>query len=397
MPVIDVRRGVGGTSNADRRPGRCGTGGCRRSGRHLSDRRDVRDIGHPAPGDAHRRVLDPVVRTVRSSHRDRPGRPGAADRPAARDPAAVRRSARPVGRRRDHRPTRNRRPQRTRSPPDWRGCSTQLPVDAPLRTVVVAGSVLPDRLADQALARGMTLIEYYGAAELSFVAARRYPAALRPFPGAEVEVRDGTVWVRSPYLSTGYPAGRGGPLRWDEEGFATVGDLADSDPGGGLLIRGRGDSAITTGGATVLAEDVERALAALPQVSEVAVVGVPHATPRRDRHRGDRTPPGGRSLRNPRGRPVTPERPLVAPSVVDRRPAAPDPEREDRPPPGGPGGGALGPRRIRRNVVPAGGSPGAAATTVGARDPSPVRPARPRADRRTSHRRRDRGSRLRRL
>ena len=57
------------------------------------------------------------------------------------------------------------------------GLLTQLPVDAPLRTVVVAGSVLPDRLADQALARGMTLIEYYGAAELSFVAARRYPAA----------------------------------------------------------------------------------------------------------------------------------------------------------------------------------------------------------------------------
>ena len=117
---------------------------------------------------------------------------------------------------------------------------------------------------------------------MSFVAARRYPAALRPFPGAEVEVRDGTVWVRSPYLATGYPAGRGGPLRWDEEGFATVGDLADSDPGGGLLIRGRGDSAVTTGGATVLAEDVERALASLPQVSAVAVVGVPHATPRRD-------------------------------------------------------------------------------------------------------------------
>ncbi|MGS0688523.1 AMP-binding enzyme [Nakamurella sp. GG22] len=158
------------------------------------------------------------------------------------------------------------------------GLLSELPVDAPLRTVVVAGAVLPDRLAEQAVARGMTLIEYYGAAELSFVAARRYPEPLTPFPGAEVQIRNGTLWVRSPYLSTGYPKGRSGPLRRDDDGFATVGDLADPLPGGGLLIRGRGDSAVTTGGATVLAEDVERALGSLPQVSAVAVVGVPHAT-----------------------------------------------------------------------------------------------------------------------
>jgi long-chain acyl-CoA synthetase len=124
----------------------------------------------------------------------------------------------------------------------------------------------------------MTLIEYYGAAELSFVAARRYPAPLKPFPGAEVQVRRGTLWVRSPYLSTGYPAGCRGPLRWDDDGFASVGDLAELLPDGGLLVRGRGDSAVTTGGATVLAEDVELALSTLPGVSEVAVVGVPHAT-----------------------------------------------------------------------------------------------------------------------
>ena len=156
-------------------------------------------------------------------------------------------------------------------------------------------------------------------------------------------MRDGTVWVRSPYLSTGYPAGRGGPLRWDEEGSATVGDLADSDPGGGLLIRGRGDSAVTTGGATVLAEDVERALASLPQVSEVAVVGVPHATLGEILTAVIEPRPEGDLSGPPRGRPVTPERSLAAPSVVDRRPAPPDPERQDRPPPGGPGGGAAGP------------------------------------------------------
>ena len=66
---------------------------------------------------------------------------------------------------------------------------TTLPATAPLRTAVVAGSTLTTEIGDRALARGITVTEYYGAAELSFVAARRYPAPLRPFPGAEVDIR----------------------------------------------------------------------------------------------------------------------------------------------------------------------------------------------------------------
>ena len=176
------------------------------------------------------------------------------------------------------------------------GLFSSLPAAAPLRTAVVAGTALPDHLAATASRRGIAVTEYYGAAELSFVAARRYPEPLRPFPGAEVDLRHGasrggappagapphptshpgTLWVRSPYLATGYPPGVSGPFRRDGAGFGTVGDLADPTPGGGLLIRGRGDAAITTGGATVIAEDVEAALGRLPGIAAVAVVGVPH-------------------------------------------------------------------------------------------------------------------------
>ena len=152
-----------------------------------------------------------------------------------------------------------------------------LPAAAPLRTAVVAGTRLPADIAVAATARGIAVTEYYGAAELSFVAAARYPLALRPFPGAEVQIRSGELWVRSPYLAIGYPPGVNGPLHWDDQGFATVGDLADRTTDGGLLIRGRGDAAITTGGATVIAEDVEDALTGLPGVAAVAVVGLPHA------------------------------------------------------------------------------------------------------------------------
>ncbi|MET0863996.1 MAG: fatty acid--CoA ligase family protein [Nakamurella sp.] len=148
--------------------------------------------------------------------------------------------------------------------------------DAALQTAVVAGSALPADLAERALRRRISVVEYYGAAELSFVAARRYPQQLLPFPGAEIDIRDGVLWARSSYLSLGYPPGVTGPFRRDDDGFGTVGDLAEWTPSGGLQIRGRGDAAITTGGATVVAEDIEAALGVLPGVAAVAVIGLPH-------------------------------------------------------------------------------------------------------------------------
>ncbi len=162
---------------------------------------------------------------------------------------------------------------------------TALPPAAPLRTAVVAGAALTGDLAARVVNRGIDVIEYYGAAELSFVAARRWPGPLRPFPGSEVMLRPAPgvpggaaqeLWVRSGYLSMGYPAGVTGPFRQGDDGYGTVGDLAEWAPDGGLLIRGRGDAAVTTGGATVLAEDVEAALGRLAGLAAVVVVGVPH-------------------------------------------------------------------------------------------------------------------------
>ncbi len=157
-----------------------------------------------------------------------------------------------------------------------------LPETAPLRVAVIAGAALPDDVAAAAHERGITVVEYYGAAELSFVGTRRWPGPLQAFPGAEVQIRPdapgrpGRIWVRSPYLATGYPPGTTGPLERDPAGFATVGDLGESLPGDGFRVLGRGDAAVTTGGHTVLAEDIEGVLGALPGVAAVAVVGVPH-------------------------------------------------------------------------------------------------------------------------
>lgn len=145
-----------------------------------------------------------------------------------------------------------------------------------LRLAVVAGDVLPGRVRERAARRGWAVLEYYGAAELSFVAWRADDGPFRPFPGADVDVRDGVVWVRSPYLARGYlEEDDTGPLRRDGA-WASVGDRAEAVPGG-LRLLGRGGTAVTTGGHTVMVEEVEQVLRASGLVGDVAVAGAPHA------------------------------------------------------------------------------------------------------------------------
>jgi acyl-CoA synthetase (AMP-forming)/AMP-acid ligase II len=171
---------------------------------------------------------------------------------------------------------------------------------------VVAGDHCPPELWARCEAAGWHLAEYYGASELSFVAWRDRSGPFRAFPGVETELRtqtdqrtgtdlgtetdlmtearpeteagltQGVLWARSPYLADGYlTAQTDGPLRFDDQGWATVSDLARAVPGG-LEVLGRGDSAVTSGGHTVVVEEVERLLRGLPGVDEVAVLGVPH-------------------------------------------------------------------------------------------------------------------------
>lgn len=145
-----------------------------------------------------------------------------------------------------------------------------------VKCAVVAGDHFAAPLRQRCEAAGWRVVEYYGSVELSFVAWRDDNAPLRAFPGVETRLREGRLWARSPYLARGYlTANAGGPFRLDSHGWATVSDLARAAIGG-LEVLGRGNSAVTTGGHTVVVEEVERLLRGLPGVDEVAVFGAPH-------------------------------------------------------------------------------------------------------------------------
>lgn len=139
--------------------------------------------------------------------------------------------------------------------------------------VVVAGDRLSPGLADRAARAGLLVHHYYGAAELSFVAWGRHAGDLRPFPDVETAVRDGEIWVRSPYLCLGYD-GTAGPLRRDPDGWATVGDRGTLAEDGRLVVHGR-PAAVTTGGATVQLLEAESVLRDAA-TGQLALLGVPH-------------------------------------------------------------------------------------------------------------------------
>jgi acyl-CoA synthetase (AMP-forming)/AMP-acid ligase II len=161
----------------------------------------------------------------------------------------------------------------------------------PLRVVAVSGSTLPGTLATRFMDRyGDVLYNMYGSTEVS-MASIATPADMRAAPntagrpphGTRIAVLDedgrpvaagtpGRLFIGNELLFEGYTNGTGLPAR---DGLLAIGDVGHLDPQGRVFIDGRQDDMIISGGENVFPSEVENLLADLPQVREVAVIGVP--------------------------------------------------------------------------------------------------------------------------
>ena len=104
--------------------------------------------------------------------------------------------------------------------PDPAALAALLDGDAPAGlTVVVAGDRLARGLHDRAVAAGRRCTTTTAPPSCRSSRGARTPTTSGRSPGVDVVVRDGEVWVRSPYLCLGYD-GPPGPLRRDPDGFA---------------------------------------------------------------------------------------------------------------------------------------------------------------------------------
>ncbi len=85
----------------------------------------------------------------------------------------------------------------------------------------------------------------------------------------------GNLYVRGPWIASGYYRGEGGSVL-DEQGFFPTGDVATIDPDGYLQLVDRAKDVIKSGGEWISSIDVENATASHPGVAESAVIGVSH-------------------------------------------------------------------------------------------------------------------------
>lgn len=158
----------------------------------------------------------------------------------------------------------------------WRLLSEPMTEHA-LKEVLLGGAMIPVSLTQQAEAVGIRCWCGYGLTELaSTVCAKRadeLPGVGLPLPGREIRLVEQEVWIRSPSLALGYwQRGALLPLA-DDQGWFHTRDRGVMEQGE-LRIIGRLDNLFFNGGEGVQPEDVERVLAAHPQIRQVFIVPV---------------------------------------------------------------------------------------------------------------------------
>jgi fatty-acyl-CoA synthase len=136
---------------------------------------------------------------------------------------------------------------------------------------------------------GDVIVNNYNATEAGLIASatpedlRAAPdTAGKPAPGTEIRILNkdfeqvstgevGQIYVRSGTLFEGYTSGS---TKDFHEGFMASGDMGYLDEHGRLFVVGRDDEMIVSGGENVYPIEVEKTLAAHPEVAEATVLGV---------------------------------------------------------------------------------------------------------------------------
>jgi long-chain acyl-CoA synthetase len=164
-----------------------------------------------------------------------------------------------------------------------------------LRVCVSGGAPLPlDVMYGFEQRFGARIIEGYGPTEASPVVSVNPPGGPRkpgtvgrPLPRVTVSIRNddfeevptgqiGEICVRGPNVMQGYwndPQATAETLR---DGWLLTGDMGSVDEDGYLTIADRKKDMIIVGGMNVYPREVEDVIYRLPEVAEVAVVGVPN-------------------------------------------------------------------------------------------------------------------------
>jgi O-succinylbenzoic acid--CoA ligase len=142
----------------------------------------------------------------------------------------------------------------------------------PLRAVLVGGGPVPGAVLEEAIGRGVTVVQTYGLTETASQvttlspadAERKVGSSGRPLLTTHLRIQDDEILVQGPTVAPGAA---------DEDGWLHTGDLGRIDEDGFLYVTGRRGEMIVSGGENVLPDEVEEVLMRHPAVAEAAVVG----------------------------------------------------------------------------------------------------------------------------
>ncbi|HEY5632985.1 MAG TPA: AMP-binding protein [Burkholderiaceae bacterium] len=163
-----------------------------------------------------------------------------------------------------------------------------------LRMIATGSTLIPERVSRAVHAKGVPLVQIYGATETCPIATYLPAADAMRVPGSagkaavhcEVRVVDetgaaracgeiGEIEVRGPNLMTGYWGMPQESARALREGWYRTGDAGYFDEQGYLHVSGRLRDVVITGGENVYPAEVENILAESAELREAAVVGQP--------------------------------------------------------------------------------------------------------------------------
>ena len=141
-----------------------------------------------------------------------------------------------------------------------------------VKTILLGGAAAPAGLVDAARAAGGRIVTTYGMSETSGGCV--YDGM--PLDDVSVDVGpDGRIRIAGPVLFSGYRLRPDLTAEVRDGRWFITSDIGSITPAGQLLVRGRSDDVINTGGEKVVAAEVEAALATCEGVREAAVVGRP--------------------------------------------------------------------------------------------------------------------------
>jgi O-succinylbenzoic acid--CoA ligase len=195
--------------------------------------------------------------------------------------------------------------------------------------VLLGGATPPQALVAAAREAGVSVVVTYGMTETCGGCV--YDGV--PLDGVTADLAgDGRIRLAGPVLASGYRLRPELTREAFVDGWFVTGDLGRFDPDGRMVVLGRADDLVITGGEKVAPAAVEAALAEHPSVVDVAVLGVP------DEEWGERVVAvavlsGPLTLAEARAHVVARVSPVAAPHelrVVDALPLLPSgkPDRE---------------------------------------------------------------------